>query len=142
MSLAATLCSAHLVDGIHADGSGVLIHNTTFMANPLACAVALASIELLLASDWQVDVVKIEGQLNAELKICRQLDSVADVGIKGAIGVIEMHKPIDVEQVQQELINLGVWLRPFGKLLYTMPPLYHIRSSVEPNHISHNPGLR
>ncbi|MDX8400883.1 MAG: aminotransferase class III-fold pyridoxal phosphate-dependent enzyme, partial [Gallionellaceae bacterium] len=122
MSLAATLCSTHVCDGIHADGSGVLMHGPTFMANPLACAVALASIELLLASDWQQDVAKIEGQLKAELNLCRQLDSVADVRIKGAIGVIEMHETINVEQVQKELINLGVWLRPFGKLLYTMPP--------------------
>jgi len=122
MSLAATLCSAHVCDGIHNDGSGVLMHGPTFMANPLACAVALASIELLLASDWKMDVAKIEGQLKAELNVCRQLDAVADVRIKGAIGVIEMHQAIDVELVQKELINLGVWLRPFGKLLYTMPP--------------------
>ena len=122
MSLAATLRSAHVCDGIHSDGSGVLMHGPTFMANPLACAVALASIELLLASDWKQDVLNIEGQLKAELDLCRGLDAVADVRIKGAIGVIEMHQTIDVEQMQKELINLGVWLRPFGKLLYTMPP--------------------
>lgn len=98
------------------------MHGPTFMANPLACAVALASIELLLASDWKQDVLNIEGQLKAELDLCRGLDAVADVRIKGAIGVIEMHQTIDVEQMQKELINLGVWLRPFGKLLYTMPP--------------------
>lgn len=122
MTLAATLCSAYVCDGIHSDGSGVLMHGPTFMANPLACAVALASIELLLASNWKQDVCNIEAQLQAELNPCRGLDAVADVRIKGAIGVIEMHHAIDVEQIQKELINLGVWLRPFGKLLYTMPP--------------------
>ncbi|WP_236075258.1 adenosylmethionine--8-amino-7-oxononanoate transaminase [Mariprofundus sp. EBB-1] len=122
MSLAATLCSARVCDGIHRDGSGVLMHGPTFMANPLACAVALASLELLLASDWKQDVSTIEAQLNAELSACKGFDAVADVRIKGAIGVIEMHQRIDVEQVQKELIEQGVWLRPFGKLLYTMPP--------------------
>ncbi|MDQ6998289.1 MAG: adenosylmethionine--8-amino-7-oxononanoate transaminase [Mariprofundus sp.] len=122
MSLAATLCSAQVCDGIHRDGSGVLMHGPTFMANPLACAVALANLELLLASDWQQHVLNIEAQLHTELRACKDVDAVADVRIKGAIGVIEMHQKINVEQVQKELIEQGVWLRPFGKLLYTMPP--------------------
>jgi len=123
MSLAATLCSRAVCDGIHQDGSGVLMHGPTFMANPLACAVALASIELLLASPWQQRVQAIEQQLRQQLSPCLSYDAVADVRIKGAIGVLEMHRAVDVEAVQQVLVEHGVWLRPFGKLLYTMPPL-------------------
>jgi len=122
MSLAATLCSTRVCDGIHRDGAGVLMHGPTFMANPLACAVALASIELLLTSPWQQRVSAIEQQLKDELEPCRAFDVVADVRVKGAIGVIEMRKPIDVAQIQSLLVEQGVWLRPFGKLLYTMPP--------------------
>ena len=122
MSLAATLCSAKVCEGIHSDGSGVLMHGPTFMANPLACAVANASLDLLLASPWQQRVAAIEAQLEAELAGCRELPGVADVRIKGAVGVIEMQEAVDVPSVQVSLIEQGVWLRPFGKLIYTMPP--------------------
>jgi len=127
MSLAATLCSRHVCDGIHHDAGeneqpGVLMHGPTFMANPLACAVALASVDLLLASPWQQRVMAIEKQLQDELEPCREFDAVADVRIKGAIGVIEMIQTIDVARIQSTLVEQGVWLRPFGKLLYTMPP--------------------
>ncbi|MDQ7000077.1 MAG: adenosylmethionine--8-amino-7-oxononanoate transaminase [Mariprofundus sp.] len=126
MTLAATLCSGRVCDGIHADSgseqSGVLMHGPTFMANPLACAVALASIELLLDSPWQTRVTAIAQQLEQQLADCRKFDAVADVRIRGAIGVIEMRQPVDVARVQKTLIEQGVWLRPFGKLLYTMPP--------------------
>ncbi|NWF38366.1 adenosylmethionine--8-amino-7-oxononanoate transaminase [Mariprofundus sp. NF] len=122
MSLAATLCSAKVCEGIHSDGSGVLMHGPTFMANPLACAVANASLDLLLASPWQQRVSAIETQLETELAACRDLPAVADVRIKGAIGVIEMKEAVDVTAVQESLIEQGVWLRPFGKLIYTMPP--------------------
>ncbi|MDQ6982033.1 MAG: aminotransferase class III-fold pyridoxal phosphate-dependent enzyme, partial [Mariprofundus sp.] len=87
-----------------------------------ACAVALASIELLLNSSWQQRVAAIEQQLEQQLAGCRESDVVADVRIKGAIGVIEMRQPLDVVSVQKTLVEQGVWLRPFGKLLYTMPP--------------------
>jgi len=129
MTLAATLCSAKVCRGIHADGEGLLMHGPTFMANPLACAVALASIELLLASPWQARVAAIEAQLQDELEPCQSLPSVADVRIKGAIGVIEMQQPLDVDRVQRQLIDQGVWLRPFSRLLYTMPP--YITSAEE-----------
>lgn len=122
MSLAATLCSAKVCAGIHSDGSGVLMHGPTFMANPLACAVANASLDLLLASPWQQRVAAIEAQLETGLAGCRELPGVADVRIKGAIGVIEMYEAVDVSSVQASLIEQGVWLRPFGKLIYTMPP--------------------
>jgi len=92
------------------------------MANPLACAVALASIELLMDSPWQTRVTAIEQQLEQQLADCRKFAAVADVRIKGAIGVIEMRQPVDVVRVQKTLVEQGVWLRPFGKLLYTMPP--------------------
>jgi len=122
MSLAATLCSARVCNGMHQHDAGVLMHGPTFMANPLACAVALASIDRLLNSPWQQRVRNIEQQLQIELESCRAMAAVADVRVKGAIGVIEMHEPIDVVRIQARLIDHGVWLRPFGKLLYTMPP--------------------
>jgi len=122
LTLAAVLCSSSVCEGIHADGQWVLMHGPTFMANPLACAVARASINLLLESPWQQRVSSIERQLNESLTGCRALPSVADVRIKGAIGVIEMKEAVDIEAVQKNLIEQGVWLRPFGILIYTMPP--------------------
>jgi len=122
MTLAAVLCTSRVCAGIHVDGKGVLMHGPTFMANPLACAVALASIDLLLAGPWRQRVAGIEAQLRRELVPCQTSQRVADVRVKGAIGVIEMQAPIDVARMQEALIARGVWLRPFGRLLYTMPP--------------------
>jgi len=131
LTLAATLCSRRVCRGIHRDGAGVLMHGPTFMANPLACAVALASIDLLLASPWQQRVGAIEQQLQHGLEPCRAFAAIADVRIKGAIGVIEMNEAIHIEQVQRQLVEQGVWLRPFGKLLYAMPP--YVISSAQLN---------
>ncbi|MDX8408980.1 MAG: adenosylmethionine--8-amino-7-oxononanoate transaminase [Mariprofundales bacterium] len=122
MTLAATLTNAKVRDGIAAGEVPVLMHGPTFMANPLACAVACASIDLLCASPWQQRLAAIEAQLCQELAPCRKLAAVADVRVKGAIGVIEMTRSIDIAKVQEHLVAQGVWLRPFGKLLYTMPP--------------------
>ncbi len=98
------------------------MHGPTYMANPLACAVANASIELLLESPWQQRVNAIHSHFEANLKPLADNEHVADVRSFGAIGVVEMKQPLDVAQVQRELIRQGVWLRPFGKLLYAMPP--------------------
>ncbi len=122
MTLAATLCSSKVVQGIEADGSGVLMHGPTFMANPLACSVANASIDLLLSSPWQKRVEGISKQLESELESCNQLDCVKEVRVKGAIGVVELHETIDISWSQARFTERGVWLRPFGKLVYVMPP--------------------
>jgi len=121
MTLAAVLTDPKISQGIQKEGN-ILMHGPTFMTNPLACAVAKASIDLLLGSPWQARVSNIEKQLKAGLAPCLQSDKVADVRIMGAIGVVEMKEAIDVPAVQTQLLDNGVWLRPFGKLLYTMPP--------------------
>jgi adenosylmethionine-8-amino-7-oxononanoate aminotransferase len=122
MTLAATLTSRKVVDGIEADGKGVLMHGPTFMGNPLACSVANASIDVLLDSPWQQRVADISVQLAKELAKCNQLELVREVRVKGAIGVVELFQPLDIKWSQPRFTKLGVWLRPFGKLVYLMPP--------------------
>lgn len=117
LSLAATITTQKVSDKV-----GVLMHGPTFMANPLACAVANASIDVLLKSNWQKNIAKIEQVLSTELLPLKIHKTVADVRVMGAIGVVEMVDEIDIEKTQKALIKYGVWLRPFGKLLYTMPP--------------------
>jgi adenosylmethionine-8-amino-7-oxononanoate aminotransferase len=109
---------------------GTLMHGPTFMANPLACAVALESINLLLESDWESSIDMIEKELKKVLLPLKKNDSVEDVRVLGAIGVVEMKESIDVERTQSKLIENGVWLRPFGKLLYTMPPFVSSRLDI------------
>ena len=121
MTLAATLCTGHIAEVISADG-GVFMHGPTFMANPLACATALASVNLLVNSPWQQTIARIEQQLTSQLAPCANADSVLDIRVLGAIGVVEMREDIDMATAQAWFVERGVWLRPFGKLLYTMPP--------------------
>ncbi|RLL64968.1 adenosylmethionine--8-amino-7-oxononanoate transaminase [Paenirhodobacter hankyongi] len=122
MSLAVTVASTAIAAGISAGDPGVLMHGPTFMANPLACAAACASLDLLAETDWQGAVARIGAQLARELAPARDLPEVADVRTLGAIGVIEMRAALDGAQVHGFCRKAGVWLRPFGRLLYTMPP--------------------
>ncbi|MDP5209377.1 adenosylmethionine--8-amino-7-oxononanoate transaminase [Microbulbifer sp. 2205BS26-8] len=122
LTLAATLCSDRIAQGICSGEAGVFMHGPTFMGNPLACSVANASIDLLLSSPWQHRVESIEAQLKEQLAPLEQAGGVADVRALGAIGVVEMREPVPMASLQAALIKRGVWLRPFGKLVYTMPP--------------------
>lgn len=122
LTLAAAICTTEVAHTIGQSEAGVLMHGPTFMGNPLACAVATASIDLLLESAWQPRVQALEQQLNVELKPALAHPRVADVRILGAIGVIETTTIVRVAEAQAFLVERGVWVRPFRKLLYIMPP--------------------
>jgi adenosylmethionine-8-amino-7-oxononanoate aminotransferase len=121
MSLAATLTTAEISSSIDNGNPGVFMHGPTFMANPLACSVASASIELLLESDWQDRVAQIERQLKSLLSPCAQMPQVAEVRCLGAIGVVEMNQAVEMSSITQQFVEAGVWVRPFGRLVYLMP---------------------
>lgn len=122
MTLAATLCNDRVALGISEGEAGAFMHGPTFMANPLACATAIASIELLLSQPWQRTVQRLGDELASGLAPAADLEQVAQVRTLGAIGVIELNNPVDLAQVTPMFLDRGVWIRPFGKLVYAMPP--------------------
>ena len=122
LSLAATLCSDKIARGICEGEAGVFMHGPTFMANPLACNIAFENLCLLQSYDWQSVVKDIENQLTEELSQIQSLAHVSDVRTLGAIGVVEMTSAVNMHTIQPKLVESGIWLRPFGKLVYMMPP--------------------
>jgi adenosylmethionine-8-amino-7-oxononanoate aminotransferase len=122
MSLAATLCTPSVAEAVSSGEGGGLMHGPTFMGNPLACAVARASLRLLDEDDWQGRVRAIEQGLRAGLEPARELPGVADVRVLGAIGVVQLERDVDVASATAAAVEHGVWLRPFRDLIYAMPP--------------------
>ncbi len=122
MTLAATLCTEEVAQGVCSGSPGVFMHGPTFMGNPLACSVANASIQTLLSYDWKNKVLGIQQELSEQLSELKDHRAVADVRTLGAIGVVEMKQAVDVAQIQKIFIEQGAWIRPFGKLIYLMPP--------------------
>jgi adenosylmethionine-8-amino-7-oxononanoate aminotransferase len=122
LTMAATLCTARVADGISRGEVPVLAHGPTFMANPLAAAVACASIDLLLGQDWRTEVKRIETGLRDGLAEAASLPGVRDVRVLGAIGVVQLDHEVDMRVATAAAVREGVWLRPFRDLVYTMPP--------------------
>lgn len=131
LTLAATLCTRAVADTISQNPPGALMHGPTFMANALACAVGVASVELLRSGDWQSQVRRIEAGLTDGLAAAELLPNVADVRVLGAIGVLELGQSVDLRKATPAAIELGVWLRPFRNLIYVMPPYICTDSEIE-----------
>jgi len=122
MTLAATLCTKEISETISNNPPHVFMHGPTFMANPLACAAALESIHLLESMNWQEKVQEIEYLLQKGLAPCKQFDAVKDIRVLGAIGVVELKQKVNMAKIQLAFVDAGVWVRPFGTLIYLMPP--------------------
>ncbi len=131
LSMAATLCTTDVAGAVSADAAGALMHGPTYMGNPLAATVSLASIGLLLAQPWQETVAGIGRQLENGLGPARELPGVADVRVLGAIGVIETVDVLPIDELQDVALRHGVWIRPFGRLVYTMPPYISTDDDVD-----------
>ncbi len=122
MTLSATLASKHVADTVCGGDAGCFMHGPTFMGNPLACAVATASLELIEQGDWQQQTQQIEMLFSELLPKLEEYDLVKNTRWLGAIGVVETHRPVNMETIQALFVEHGVWIRPFGKLIYMMPP--------------------
>jgi adenosylmethionine-8-amino-7-oxononanoate aminotransferase len=122
LTLSATLCTDKVADTISQSEVKVLMHGPTFMGNPLACAIAVASIDLLLKTDWQSTIAQLSKNLSLNLRAAAQLPTVKEVRVLGGIGVIETHHPVNVAKIQAFFVDQGVWVRPFGTRVYVMPP--------------------
>ncbi|MGP8304637.1 adenosylmethionine--8-amino-7-oxononanoate transaminase [Vibrio sp. YIC-376] len=130
MTLSATLATKHVADTVCGGEAGCFMHGPTFMGNPLACAVATASLELIEKGEWEQQTKQIETLFSELLPKLEQYDLVKNTRWLGAIGVVETHRPVNMEAIQALFVELGVWIRPFGKLIYMMPPFIS-----EPEHI-------
>ncbi len=122
LTIAATITTEAISHIIDSGEAGAFMHGPTYMANPLACAVASANIELLKQNKWQQQISAIEQQLLTELEVCSRYDSVREVRVMGAIGIVELYKPVDVTTLCKTFVAQGVWIRPFRNLIYIMPP--------------------
>lgn len=131
MTLSATLTSKVVADTVCSGDAGCFMHGPTFMGNPLACAVANASLELIQQNHWQTQTKQIETCFSELLPQLKKHNVVADVRWLGAIGVVELTTPVDMEKIQAHFVEQGVWIRPFGKLIYMMPPFIS-----QPEHIT------
>jgi adenosylmethionine-8-amino-7-oxononanoate aminotransferase len=131
VTLAATLCTTAIAHVISNSEAGALMHGPTFMANALACAVSVASVEVLLGQDWRARVAEISAGLRTGLDAANTVPGVADVRVLGAIGVIEMAQPVDLAVATPVALDLGVWLRPFRNLIYVMPPFICTPAEIE-----------
>ena len=131
LTLAATLTTDEVANTIDRGEPGVFMHGPTFMANPLACTAALTSINILLNSEWQINIKRIETQFKEKLEICNTFSNVNEVRVLGAIGVVEMEHPVDMKKITEEFVNKGVWVRPFGSLVYLMPPFIIENNDLE-----------
>jgi len=129
-SLAATLTNDKVALGI-SDNDGVFMHGPTFMGNALACSAANASLELLMEYDLEALIGNVESNLHSALEACRELDNVADVRCLGAIGVVELKAAVNQKVIQPMLVDEGVWVRPFGKLVYLMPPFVAQKADLD-----------